>query len=30
MLKIYAVVVNIVLFGILSLSFGYLIAEALT
>ena len=30
MLKIYAVAVNIVLFGILSIGFGYLIAEALT
>jgi hypothetical protein len=30
MLKIYAVVVNIVLFGILSIGFGYFIAEALT
>jgi hypothetical protein len=30
MLKIYAVVVNIVLFGILSIGFGYLLAVALT
>lgn len=30
MLKIYAVAVNIVLFGILSIGFGYLIAESLT
>jgi hypothetical protein len=30
MAKFYAVVVNIVLFGILSIGFGYLIAESLT
>jgi hypothetical protein len=30
MLKIYAVIVNIVLFGILSIGFGYLLAVAFT
>ena len=30
MLKIYAVIVNIVLFGLLSIGFGYLLAVALT
>lgn len=30
MLKIYTVVVNIVLFGILAIGLGYLFAEALT
>jgi hypothetical protein len=30
MLKLLWIVLNIVLFGILSISFGYLLAEALT
>jgi len=30
MAKIYAAVMSIVLFGILSIGFGYLIAESLT
>jgi hypothetical protein len=30
MVKIYAVAVNIVLFVVLSIGFGYLIAESLT
>jgi hypothetical protein len=30
MCKLYAAAVNIVLFGILSIGFGYLIAESLT